>query len=78
METVEFLLTNRAWENRCKRTNIVRRDQIVVSATGFRWVNVTSNVVRSLMTDDRLLRKALSAIAPEWWGQETEITITET
>jgi hypothetical protein len=31
--------------------------------------------VRNVKTDDRLFRKALSASAPEWWGEEAEITI---
>ena len=76
-ELVRFLLDNRAWVHSCRRVNIVKPEDALVSASGFRRARVTSNVVQvqNVQTQDRLPRKALEAIAPEWWGDETQIAI---
>jgi len=75
LELARFLLENRTWAQSCRRVNIVKPEEVMVSATGFRWARVASNVVHNTKTQDLLLRKALSAVAPVWWGDETQITV---
>ena len=73
METVEFLLRHRRWGTRCLRTSIAKPEQVqVVKKTKF--VTLASNLL-SGTTTDKLLRSALEAIAPEWWGEETQIVV---
>jgi hypothetical protein len=65
MDVVEFLLANRRWDPTCLRANIAPADKIELFKKTKR-VHVESNVARNDATD-RLLVKALRAIAPEWW-----------
>ena len=73
METVDFLLRHRTWEPTCLRTNIATPDQVEVIKKTKR-VHLASNVLGNTTTD-KLLRSALEAIAPEWWGDETHIVV---
>ena len=58
-ELVRFLLENRTWTYSCRRVNIVKPEDVHVSATGFRTAKVPSNVVRDVTTQDKLLRRAV-------------------
>ena len=75
---VEFLLDNRTWSKTCLRENIADPEDLVLSKNGkFRRVALMSNNVAHKIAQDRLLRKALSEIAPEWWGEDTQITVNK-
>ena len=76
-EIVEFLLNNRTWSPTCLRTNIAKPEDFYVGPTGFKRVHLLSNLVGHTTHQDRLLRSALELIAPEWWGEETHITINK-
>ena len=73
MDVVEFLLRNRRWDPTCLRVNIAKPDQIELRKKTKR-VRLESNVC-SGATTDRLLRKAIEAIAPEWWDDETQVVL---
>ena len=73
MEIVEFLLRHRRWDPTCLRSNIAFPEQVEVFKKTKR-VRLDSNVCGSTTTD-KLLRTALEAIAPEWWGDETQIVV---
>ena len=72
---VEFLLRNRTWSKACLRETIAKPEDIVTGSTGFKRVALQSELVHSKCHQDRLLRQALSEIAPEWWGDQTHITV---
>ena len=73
METVDFLLRHRRWETTCLRANIATPDQVEVIKKTKR-AHLASNVLGGATTD-KLLRSAIEAIAPEWWGDETHIVV---
>ena len=74
-EIVEFLLKKRAWSQTCLRTNLAKPEDVYISPKGFKRVHLKSNLVGYTTHQDRLLRAALELIAPEWWGNDTQITI---
>ena len=73
MEVVQFLLQNRRWDPTCLRCNIASPDQIELCKKTKR-ARLDSNVC-SGTTTDKLLRVALEAISPEWWGDETRVVV---
>jgi hypothetical protein len=72
MDVLEFLLANRRWDPTCLRVNIARPGLVKVCKTVKR-VSLESNTLRGGV--DALVRKAIEAIAPEWWGDETKIIV---
>ena len=73
MNVVEFLLCKRYWAPICLRSNIARPEDIEIFKKTKR-VHLESNVCDGSPTD-KLLREAVQAIAPEWWGDETKIVV---
>lgn len=73
MDIVEFLMAHRRWTNRCLRTNIAAPDQIQ-QAGKLKLALMQSEVVGKR---EHLLIEAIKAIAPEWWGDDTQITINK-
>ena len=73
MEIVEKLMAERKWRNMCLRSNIVTPDKIQM------WKSTKLALVESnsptKSKHDQELRRAIEAIAPEWWGDETRICL---
>ena len=75
---MEILLSNRTWTQTCLRQNIAKPEDIETSKDDrFKRVALQSDLVHNHTKQDQLLRQALSQIAPEWWGDETQITINK-
>ena len=74
METVLFLLKRRSWQQTCLRANIAPPEKIKLWKT-VKVAHVESNLCGTKTTLDRLLRDAIEEIAPEWWGDETNIIL---
>ena len=74
---VEFLLRNRTWSKTCLRLNIAKPEEVVTGSTGFQRVLLQSELVRQTTKQDQLLRQALSEMAPEWWDDETHVTVNK-
>lgn len=74
MELVEQLLRKRRWQNTCLRPNIAAPGDIEVKGK-IKVARVRSNVVRQ--DKEPVLYKAIKEIAPEWWGEETKITVNQ-
>ena len=74
METVERLLRARKWRDTCLRPNIATPDDIQVRGM-VKVAHVRSNVVRK--EKEPVLYEAIKEIAPEWWGDETRVTVNQ-
>ena len=74
MELVQQLLRKRRWQNTCLRPNIAAPGDIEVKGK-IKVARVRSNVVRQ--DKEPVLYKAIKEIAPEWWGEETNITVNQ-
>ncbi len=74
MDVDEILMSTRRWYNRCLRTNIVKPEDVVLcKKTRIAFVESESLGKRTRI--DRELKDAIEAIAPEWWGADTRISI---
>ena len=73
MDTLEFLLANRRWDPICLRVNVAQPDLVKMNKTVKR-AHVESNMLRHSGVDS-LVRKAVAALAPEWWDGETKIIV---
>lgn len=62
MDEVLSLLRSRRWDSSCRRTNIARPEDVIVSGT-FKKARVQSNKLRDSEVD---LLFAIQRIAPEW------------
>jgi hypothetical protein len=74
MEEVTQLLKARRWANTCLRTNIATPDDIEVRGK-VKVARIKSNVLKR--EREPRLYDAIKGIAPEWWGDETRITLNK-
>jgi hypothetical protein len=74
MEKVAQLLDARRWAKTCLRTNIATPDDIEVRGK-VRVAHLKSNVLKR--DKEPALYDAIKEIAPEWWGEETRITLNK-
>ena len=74
MDRVEELLRKRKWCNTCLRANIAEADAIKQCGQ-LKVASLRSNVVRADKEPE--LYEAIKSIAPEWWGDETRITVNQ-
>ena len=74
MDRVEELLRKRKWCETCLRANIADPDAVQQRGQ-LKVVRLRSNVVKSNKEPE--LYDAIRAIAPEWWGDETRITVNQ-
>ena len=73
LRDLEQALASRRWEDKCLRTNIVLPDKIFTYPSGNMKVALCeSNTPRKY---ERRLRELIQNCAPEWWGDETKITL---
>ena len=73
MELVETLMASRKWRNICLRANIVTPDKIQVWKSTKLAMTESNSPTKS--RHDQELKRAIEAIAPEWWGENTRICL---
>lgn len=71
MDIVEFLLTHRTWRTYCLRVNICTPDQI----EHYKRIKIAHVESNALGKSERLLRRAINDIAPEWFGDDTKVCL---
>ena len=78
MDRVEELLGKRRWNKHCLRANIAKEeDNIRYGKEGIiKVAKVASNVLNHRAKEPELY-DAIQAIAPEWWDDETQITLNK-
>ena len=74
MDRVEELLRKRKWCNTCLRANIAESDAIKQRGQ-LKVAYLRSNVVKA--DKEPALYEAIRDIAPEWWDDETRITVNQ-
>jgi len=75
MERVEELLSKRKWQKHCLRANIAQPEDIVTYGT-VKVAKINSNVLNKREKEPELY-DAIRDIAPEWWGDDTQITLNK-
>ena len=74
MDRVEELLRKRKWCDTCLRANIAEPGAVQQKGQ-LKIARLRSNVVRGNKEPE--LYNAIKAIAPEWWDDETRITVNQ-
>ena len=69
MEIVEEMLMKRKWAKDCLRANIAQDDRIIKRGS-VKIALVASNLLNQ--KKEPALTEAIQAIAPEWFGDETQ------
>ena len=75
MDKVEELLTKRKWVRRCLRANVAQPEDIITYGT-VKLALIYSNVLNKREKEPELY-DAIKEIAPEWWGEEMQITLNK-
>ena len=73
MDRVLDLLSKRKWQKHCLRVNVAQPEDIEVIGS-IKIAKICSNLLRKREKEPELY-DAIKAIAPEWWGDETQITL---
>ena len=73
MDRVEELLAKRRWQKHCLRTNIAEPEDIITYGK-VKVANALSNVLNKREKEPELY-DAIKETAPEWRGDETQITL---
>ena len=78
MDRVEELLGKRRWNKNCLGANIAKEEDIVrYGLSGsIKVAKVASNVLNNREKEPALY-DAIEAVAPEWWGDDTQITLNK-
>ena len=75
MDELEELMSKRKWIKHSLRTNVAQPDDIHQSGK-VKVANIYSNLLRT-REKDPMLYDAIKEIAPEWWGEETQIILNK-
>ena len=75
MDRVEELLTKRKRVRRCLRAHVAQPEDIITYGT-VKLALIYSNVLNKREKEPELY-DAIKEIAPEWWGEETQITLNK-
>ena len=71
MEEIEKMLATRRWAKDCLRVNITEPEDIIQRGT----IKISKLQSEVLPKKEVALREAIQAIAPEWWGDETQVLV---
>ena len=71
MEEIEKMLATRKWAKDCLRVNITEPEDIIQRGK----VKISKLQSEVLPKKEVALREAIQAIAPEWWGDETQVLV---
>ena len=74
MDEVKRLLEKRRWAKTCLRVNIAAPEEIEVRGK-VKVAHLRSNILRKDKEPE--LCEAIKGIAPEWWGDETRVTLNK-
>jgi hypothetical protein len=74
MEEVQRLLEKRRWAKTCLRVNIAAPEEVEIRGK-VKVAHLRSNVLRRDKEPE--LYEAIKGIAPEWWGDETRVTLNK-
>ena len=75
MDEIEKMLESRKWAKDCLRINITEPDKIIQRGK----VNISLLQSEVLRKDREMaLREHIKTIAPEWWGDETQVLSNKT
>ena len=75
MDKVEELLEKQKWKKQCLRTNVAQPEDIVSYGT-VKVAKFNSNVLNKREKEPEL-HDTIKEIAPEWWGDDTQITLNK-
>jgi hypothetical protein len=73
MEDIEKMLESRRWAKDCLRVNITEPDKIIQRGK----VKISLLQSEVLPKKETALRTAIQSIAPEWWGDETQVLVNK-
>ena len=78
MDGVEELLGKCRWNKHCFRANVAKEEGIVRYGLNgsIKVAKAASNVLNNRDKEPELY-DAIEAVAPEWWGDDTQITLNE-
>ena len=78
MDRVVVLLGKRRWIKHCLRANIAKEEDIARYGHNgsIKVAKVASNVLNNREKEPELY-DAIQAVAPEWWGDDTQITLNK-
>ena len=71
MEEIEKMLATRRWAKDCLRANITEPEDIIQRGN----IKISKLQSEVLPKKEVALREAIQAIAPEWWGDETQVLV---
>ena len=71
MEEIEKMLATRRWAKDCLRVNITEPGNIIQRGN----IKISKLQSEVLPKKEVALREAIQAIAPEWWGDETQVLV---
>ena len=75
MDVLEELMSKRKWKKQCLRANVAQPEDIVTYGT-VKVAKIYSNVLNKREKEPELY-DAIKDIAPEWWGEDTQITLNK-
>ena len=75
LDTLEELLSKRKWLKSCLRSNVAQPEDIVTSGK-VKVAKIYSNVLNNREKEPELY-DAIKNVAPEWWGDDTQITLNK-
>ena len=75
MDVLEDLLSKRKWVKSCLRSNVAQPEDIKISGT-VKVAKIYSNVLNNREKEPELY-DAIKNVAPEWWDDETQITLNK-
>ena len=74
MDVIEKMLESRKWAKDCLRINITEPDKIIQRGK----VSISLLQSEVLRKDrEKALREHIKTIAPEWWGDETQVFLNK-
>ena len=74
MEKLLELMSKRKWVKHCLRLDVAQPEDINMSGS-IKAAKIYSNVLKKREKEPELY-DAIKEVAPEWWGDETQITVT--
>jgi hypothetical protein len=75
MDVLEELMSKRKWEKRCHRANVAQ-PEVIVTRGIVKVAKIYSNVLNK-RAEETVLYDPIKEVAPEWWDEETQSTLTK-
>ena len=75
MDKVLELMSKRKWQKHCLRANVAQPEDIKICGT-VKVAKIYSNVLNNRDKEPELY-DAIRDVAPEWWGDDTQITLNK-